>query len=453
MEDQKTIFRRLKDQVDKSTYQKDLHFADDASNETSIRTQFMNIKRKETWTYRTNLKLDCTGDISNPDFITYKVRVLPFHALRYTVVIQSIPAITAAPGFEICWAPNLATNCIQSATFKVNDTEFQSLNSEYFDDHCKKINKTNDKDLNYEIGNISELVEWSSYLPSYQTLFNIPWFFNQHSSKSFPLDKCGKEDVVVIETQLKRSLSQLIRVRRADTKKEVTFDESYLSANTPMTLPVPEIRGEYIMKSDMECEHDRCEETQQKYSSNVFDIDNVRMIESDNIYAMNNTVNIKIKDMPFPVHTIHWKAVNLEARKYNNLSNYTTNAFDNTIGGNPIKWVSLSTPNGILFKNQDFYVGERIVPKFNFNKVPHVAGYGCWTNATDACDALYPKPGINLNESELTFRLENNDFSTESTFRIIIQLVYTYRITIKDYPKSENERNTKGIDFEISGDM
>jgi hypothetical protein len=58
-----------------------------------------------------------------------------------------------------------------------------------------------------------------------------------------------------------------------------------------------------------------------------------------------------------------------------------------------------------------------------------------------------------MDESELTFRLENSEANCSDSFRVNIQLVYTYRINIKDYPKNETERNTKGIDFEISGDL
>jgi hypothetical protein len=450
MEDHKTIFRRLKDQVDKSSYQKDLHFGNE-NEETSIRTQFLNMKRKETWSYRTNLKMDCVGDISNPNFITYKVRVLPFHALRYTIAIQQLPSITAKPGYEISWCPNIGSNIIQNTCFKVNDVEWQSLNSEYFDDYISKIDTSSD--LDWELGNIPELQNWNTSLPSYTTLFKIPWFYSSHTTKSFPLFKCGKEDNIVIESKLRRNLSELLRVRDVATQKEVGFDESYITVSSPSILPVPEFRSDYVQMSDMECEHNRCDESKNKYSNHIYDIDNVKMVESDNIHVLNTTVNIKIKDMPFPVHTIHWKAVNLDAKNNNYLSNYSTSAEEHTLGGSPIKWISLSTPNGIIFKNQDAYIGEKIIPKMHFNKVPKYPGYGCWTNATDACDVLYPKSGINLNDSELTFRLENNDFPSGCNFRIVIQLVYTYRITIKDYPKTEAERNVKGMDFDISGDM
>lgn len=450
MDDPKTVFKRLKDNVDKSAYQKDLHFSDENAD-TPIRTQFLNIKRKETWSYRNILKLDCSGDISNPDYITYKVRILPFHALRYVMVTQQLPRVTALPGYEVSWAPHIGCNVVRNASFKVNDVEWQSLNDEYFVDYIEKVDKSDD--LDRELGDIPSLQEWSEEVAPYTTLFKIPWFFSLHTTKSFPLYNCGKEDDIVIETYLRRNLADLLRVRRVDTKEEIPFDEAYVTTTTPLILPVPELRGDYIQMSDMECEHNRCEEAKEKYSINVYDIENVKMVESDNIHTLNTTVNIKIKDMPFPVHSIHWKAVNLEAKENNYLSNYTTNPSDHLNGGPPIKWTSLSTPSGIIFKNQDSFIGERIIPKMHFNKVPKAPGLGCWTNATDAADVLYPKAGINVNDGELTFRLENTEFPCSSNFRIVVQLVYTYRITIKDFPKTESERNTKGIDFEISGDM
>jgi len=453
MEDYKTVFRRLKEQVDKSNYQKDLHFASSEQSETPIRTHFLNIKRKETWSFRNNIKLECSGDISNPNFITYKVKSLPFHGLLHTVLVQNLPQINAAPGYEVRWCKNVGYNVIRNCSIKVNDVEWQSLNSEYFDDFMQKINMDKDEEINKDLGNVPELREWSPTLYPYQTFFWIPWFYSSHSSKMFPLYFCGKEDNIVHEMLLRRNLSELLQVRRVDTHEVIPFDENCVTINTPLTVPVPEVRGEYEFMSDMECEHNRCEESKVRYSTQVFDIDNVKSIDSDNIHNLNTTVNIKIKDMPFPVHTIHWKAINLEARKYNEYSNYSTNSHDCMRGGNPIKWISLSTPQGILFKNQDFYIGERIVSKQNFNKVPKEPGYGCWTNAPNATDSLYPKPGINLNDSELTFRLENNEFHSNDSFRVNIQIVYTYRITINDYPKSETERNVKGIDFEISGDM
>lgn len=460
MEDHKTVFRRLKDEVEKSAYQKDLHF-EDPDSESSLRTHFLNIKRKVTWSYRCNLKLDCMGDISNPDFITYRVRNLPFHGLVYTVLCQQLPSIVAEPGFEVRWCPNVGSNIVKDASFKVNDVDWQTLNSKYFDDYHQKICK--DNELDKDLGNVPEMQEWGTSLPNYMTMFWVPWFYSLDTSKMFPLYFCGKEDNIVHEMHLRRYIGDLLMVRRADTKEIIPFDEACVrimgnassssAANSLFQLPVPEMRGEYVFMSDMECEHNRCEESKAKYSTQVFDIDNVRSYDSDNTYGMNTTINIKIKDMPFPVHTIHWKASNLNAEKNNYLSNYTTDSSDHTKGGNPIKWVSLSTPNGILLKNQEFYIGEKLVSKRNFRKTPKDAGYGVWTNAADAADVLYPKPGIKLDDSELTFRLENNEKTSSDTFRVNAQVVYGYRITIKDYPKNEAERNMKGIEFEISGDM
>jgi hypothetical protein len=448
MEDQKTVFKRLKEQVEKSSYQKDLHFA--SENEDAIRTHFLNIKRKETWSYRNNIKLECSGDISNPDFIIYKIRNLPYHGLVNTVLVQNFPVITVEPGFEARWTHNLGSNIVRNGNFKINETELQTLNSKYFDDYIQKINKNDNIDK--ELGNVPEMQEWSTQLPSFMTIFRIPWFFTLHTSKMFPLYACGKEDEILHEMLLRRYIGDLLIIRRADTKEVIPFDEGCIKVSS-YTLPVPEMRAEYEFLSDMECEHNRCEDIMNKYSNNVFDIDNVKSVESDNIHTLNTTVNIKIKDMPFPVHTIHWKAVNLEAEKHNYLSNYTTNALDHTKGASPIKWISLSSPNGIIFKNQDFYIGEKLVSYQNFNKVPKDAGYGCWTNAPNAVDPLYPKPGLKLDESELTFRLENTEHPSSDTFRINIQIVYTYRIAIKDYPRTESERNTKGIEFDISGDL
>ena len=448
MEDQRTVFKRLKEQVEKSTYQKDLHFA--TEEDDAIRTHFLNIKRKETWSYRNNIKLDCAGDISNPDFITYKIRNLPYHGLVNTVMVQQIPAITAELGYEIRWCPNLGSNIIRNGNFKINETELQSLNHRYFDDYIQKIDTNNG--LQRDLGNVPEMQEWSKQLPSFMTLFRIPWFFTLHSSKMFPLYACGKEDEILHEFHLRRYIGDLLMVRRIDTQEIIPFNESCIKVSS-YTLPVPEMRAEYEFLSDMECEHNRCDDIMNKYNNNVFDIDNVKSLDSDNIHGLNTTVNIKIKDMPFPVHTIHWKAVNLEAERFNYLSNYTTSSYDLTKGATPIKWISLSSPNGIIFKNQDFYIGERLVSYQSFNKVPVDAGYGVWTNAPNAVDPLYPKPGIKLEDSEMTFRLENAEHFTSDTFRINIQIVYTYRITIKDYPRTEAERNMKGIDFEISGDL
>lgn len=448
MEDQKTVFKRLKEQVEKSSYQKDLHFATEDND--VIRTHFLNIKRKETWSYRNNIVLDCSGDISNPDLITYKVKNLPYHGLVNTVMVQQFPSIVAEPGFEICYPPNMGSNVLRNAVFRINENEPQTLTSRYLDHYFQKIDKRSSTPR--DLGNVPQMTEWTTELSSFTTFLFIPWFFTLHSSKMFPLYQCGKEDEITILSHLRRYLGDFIRVRRADNKEPIPFDEGCIRVSS-YTLPVPKVHCEYEFLSDMECEHNRCEDIQKKYNNHVFDIDNVKSIDSDNIHNMNTTVNVKIKDMPFPVHSIHWSAVNLEAEKHNYLSNYTTNSENHKEGSNPIKWVSLSTPTGIIFKNQDFYVGERIVPVNNFNKVPIDAGYGCWTNAPNATDVLYPKPGIKLDDSEMTFRLENNEHPTSDTFRINIQVVYTYRMTIKDCPKTESERNNKGIEFEVSGDL
>lgn len=448
MEDQKTVFKRLKDLVDKSNYQKELHNAPSDGEEILIRTHFLNMQRKETWAYKVNAKLDCVGDISNPNRLSYKVRTLPYHGLLNTILIQKLPAIKAKTGFEIRWCPNVGTNIISHAEFQVNDQVWQTLDSVYFDDHIMKI--STEKTLDRDIGNVSEMQTWSKTLPAYTTLFKIPWFYTLHSSKMFPLYYCGKEDHIDHNLTLRRNIGELLMIRSIDTGEIIPFDEACIEVSD-LTLQAPEMRGDYVFMSDMECEHNRC--NAQKLRSETFDIDNVRSIDSDNIYPLNTTVNIKIKDMPFPVHSIHWKASNLKAASLNYHSNYTTNFENHCNGSSPIKWSSLSCPQGIIFKNVDSIVSERIIPMNNFNNVPSVAGYGCWTNAVVPTDPLYPKAGIKLDEGELTFRLEDSTSECNDKFKVHARIVYTYRVTFKDYPKSETERNSKGIEIETSGDL
>lgn len=450
MEDHKTVFNRLKTLVEKSQYQRDLHFSEDKEEETLIRTHFLNIKRRETWSYQNNLKLECSGDISNPSRIFYKVRTVPYHGLLYTVLIQRLPAIKAAKGFEIRWCPNIGSNVVKNADFQVNDTVWQSLDSSYFDDYHAKISNEPKEVLAKNLGNTPDLQEWSSELPASMTFFRIPWFYSLHTSKMFPLYYCGKEDRIEHILTLRRSLRELIMIRSISTGEMIPFDEACLNVQS-LELPAPEMRGEYVMMSDMECEHNRCSSS--KYHTEVFDIDNVKSIVTDNPIRANTSVSLKIKDMPFPVHTIHWKAENFTASSLNYLSNYSSNPLDHTKGQNPIKTVSLTCPQGILFKNVESYVSDLIIPSNHFNRIPDHPGYGCWTNAVAAADPLYPKPGIKLDGGELTFRVEDEDPENTNKYHIQVRVVYTYRVSFKDYPKTESERNSKGIDVEISGDL
>ncbi len=452
MEDHKTVFKRLKDLVEKSSYQKDLHFSDESKEEeTLIRTHFLNIKRRETWAYRCNLKLDCNGDISNPSNISYRVRTLPYHGLIYTILVQKLPVVKAAPGFEIRWCPNVGSNIVKQAEFQVNDYVWQTLDSVYFDNYHSKICTTDKETLHRDLGNTEELQSWGSELPAATTFFRIPWFYSSHSSKMFPLYYCGKEDRIEHILTLRRNLKDLIMIRSVDTGEMIPFDEACISSTT-FELQAPEMRGDYVMMSDMECEHNRCNES--RYNNDVFDIDNVRSIVSDNVVSNNSTTSIKIKDMPFPVHTIHWNAENVDASNYNYLSNYSTCIENHKEGQNPIKCVSLTCPQGILFKNLESYVSDRIIPSNHFNKVPEFPGYGTWTNATYGADPLYPKPGIKLDEGELTFRVEDSEnLESKTKYRLHARVVHTYRVTFKDYPKNEAERNSKGIEIEISGDL
>jgi hypothetical protein len=449
MEDQKTIFNRFKESVDKSAYQKELHNAEE-NDEVLIRTNFLNMQRKETWYYKTPaVKLECVGDISNPSRISYKVQTLPYHGLLNSVLVQKLPEIKARKGYEIRWCPNIGSNILKLAEFQVNDKIWQTMDSIYFDDFIAKISK--DKNLDHDLGNVAELQTWYTSLPSFITLFKAPWFYNVHTSKMFPLYCCGKEDRIEHHLTLRRKISELLMIRSEESGELLPFDESYISVSD-LTLPVPELRVDYIFMTNMECEHNHC--NSQVLHNEIFDIENVKILDSDNTYPMNSTVDIRIKDMPFPVHSIHWKASNLNALSKNYLSNYTTNSSDHLEGKSPIKFVSLSSEHGIIFKNMESYISERIIPMNNFPKVPESSGYGCWTNAVDPIDPLYPKAGLKINDSELSFRLENEeDSSDETKFKIHSRVIYSYRITLKDYPKSETERNSKGIEVEVSGDL
>lgn len=448
MEDPKTVFKRLKENVEKSQYQKDLHYSEENGEQpTLIRTHFLNSRRRETWSYRNNFKLDATADLSDSSKICYRARTIPFHGLLYTILIQKLPTVKASPGFEICWCPNVGSNIVKTAEFQVNDTVWQTLDSVYFDDYHMKLSSQSEKEQNRNLGNVSALRTWSTELPAFTTFFRIPWFYSLHTSKMFPLYYCGKEDKIDHILYLRRNLKDLLMIRSADTGEMIPFDEACLILDETKTeLPVPEMRGEYVMMSDMECEHNRCNATE---STDIFDIDNVKSFSSETPIDTTVSTNIRLKDLPFPVHTIHWKAENHTASSLNYLSNYSTNAENHLEGESPIQWVSLSSPNGIVFKQLENYVSERIVPSNHFPRTPDEAGYGTWTNAVYAGDSLYPKPGIKLDDGELTFKLVDS----KDKYVIHTRCVYTYRVVFKDYPKNESERNGKGIEVEISGDL
>ena len=141
------------------------------------------------------------------------------------------------------------------------------------------------------------------------------------------------------------------------------------------TLPIPELWGRYALITDDEREW-------RKTQKNKVYIEDVVVHSSDDPTRYGSTVPIGLQT-EMPTKAIFWVAENLEASKYNNYSNFTTNSADLYSGWNPIMSTKLtygSTPRIEL----DYDSFDRIEPWYHFPSAPYQPGYNAYSISYDS---------------------------------------------------------------------
>lgn len=413
-------------------FQKDLYFPDDT--DTKFDSYFTPAPSHMTWSTHVPNKFKCSTEneyyIFTPD--------MKFHYLMYTVLRQKLPYIRVKKQYrdkvQICWTHNLGLNLILYGNLSFNDDVIQGIDRIWLNMFYQHNVKEQDRQhIDMMIGNIPQLQEWNSKLPSYT--LNIPqlwWYYCRNEALAVPLfllssqslsqkDKklqSGRIDTIIRHKyKLMSNISDLIRMRIKEgnvwieKKCSLKFIEFPKCEKDGYTLEPPELWGRFVYANDGEInwffDDNNKDNEYQALVDDVISYDQVKPQKYGDVITV---------DLPcgYPCREIHWVAENISACNNNYYSNFTTKCTDLVSGWNPVKLIRFQYGDftRLTEMSGDFFTLTE--PLFHSIARPREPGYNKYSIAYKG--SSYNDIGIVFKEhnTKLTFRVGNNNPFTEN---------------------------------------
>ena len=412
-------------------FQKELHQTRDEKEE--ITSNFYRVFRKTT--YYSHIK-DRLRSTTVGDTLVFEANNT-FDYLSYTELWQTVPALKVAKGLEdriqIAWPHNLIHNIISSIIIKYDDDVTQTLDSVWFDIYSQFFMPPGYRDhYSMCVGNVKPLEEFSSFLPEYTPTFPIPTYYMRDQSLSIPLFLCSLSKVQHV-VRLRNKISDLLRMQ---VKKEgewvnVPYNHKYVEGLGSGSLTGPEMWGRYVYLDETERNHLKCQ------PEHTFYIEDVVVCDGLNPCQYGNTTAVDI-DCKTPCKSLFWVAENIEAKRYHNYSNYTTNTTSIQHGWNPIESVSLYYSNSPRFKDMHSTHFDRMECFRHFPSPPCESGYNALSFAWNST-SLDAEPGIIFDglKAKLIVKLSNTDIFLKPVRNL------EYTVEGKDVPVTVEELEAK----------
>lgn len=396
--------------------------------QNKIYTPFYKSHSKISWSHHFSEKLPCSNiEIKSEMIFSANMK---YHGLLYTTFDQELPSIRLKDGYTGRWVKNVGSKIINLGELRFNSQPLQTIDEMYNDYYIQCMA---DQSYDQDIGNIPSLQNWSQELPPYTTSFNLPWFYAERCSSYFPLLFCGYQDQLTHHYNLKRKISEIFEVKRND--EIVPFDSESIetvgsisgsSITSNLLLPIPEMWGEYMLKADYECEHNRCEAISQIGNTMIIN----DMISMDYEYQREKNFD----DIKKNVHTFFWSA------KHVNSPDYSYR------GDNPIRSTSIHTGKLSIVDNIGSDKTSYKHPQKHFPRIPQDIGYNVWTCGMKAKDT-YPIPGNTITSNgKVIINLKENSHD----FIIKMRLIYHKKLTFVSFPDSEEKRKSEHCVITIS---
>ena len=437
-------FRQLSSNL--TAYQNSLYVTSQQTKE--LPCVYNNEINKSTWTYK-------FPEFLMPDpkdnSIVFKCK-LDNHALVQTDLIQHLPSIICKPGFKAKWTESPGLNIVKTGQLILNEKELQFVSDLTNDIFLQSMLPSTDKTMvNNNLGNVAFLQTPSEVLPSFDTSFTIPWFYNRTPTSYFPLHYCGSSDKFEHKLSLRRKISELLivydsngNIVPADEKSLYKIGDDITSTNTiNHKLTYPEMLGTFVFFGDDELK------IKDENEIKSLHIEDVKVFSSKNSEPLGKVSVVEIKGFKYPIIRYGWFARNKNALSHNCYNNYSTNKFDRLLGWSPIKKVKFFVDNAIIFDDLPGFMFERIFPMSQFPSVPDASGIGLWNN-NFSVNTDYTQSSIIFTDGTFDFTLSNMDPTQELDNQNCNDVFDTF--VILTYIKTINfEKSKDGIKFTVLG--
>jgi hypothetical protein len=405
------------DLITPTQFQKLLYYANGDTDE-AITSNFHRNFTKTSYYVPYEEKLFVVSSIPNEidktSTSTYRTNT-SFSALLYTNLRVKIPPLKVKDSLKdsvkICWSRYLAHNMIVSSKLSIDGKEYQKIPGKYYDIHYQ-YEVPNDRKHEYceLVGDVDMLTGWSTHLPFYTIHAPQPFFFSEDISQSLPLSCFGVKEAL-FEYVFNRNITHFIRVLRLDKTNGKWIEMNTPSLQLlesiveglPSQMPEPELWGRYALLSEEEQnERSTCLTSQEYFIHSIIECESQNLVR---ITDSAETREIKVLSSA-PVKKVYWVAENLDAKKKNIHSNYTTD-LDTQKGWNPCKKVVFKYGQTVTKSlEQDQFT---LIQSYKHCKgSPVDKGYNCYSYANDR-DTLNADIGVTFQQSDKSMVITLDD--------------------------------------------
>lgn len=279
---------------------------------------------------------------------------------------------------RIAWTPNPGVNSIVEVDFRVGDIVINKLDTGAIDDYMKWGNPLAQNSIRDDsIGDVASLTSWNTSLPAKTCIFTLPMFYTYSGGSAFPLFLLDSQTQVTHRlTYWNSPIQELLRIEiETDVKgtkiwRPIAKKETYPYLVNHGKIHSPIFTGEYGMIT--------AEEKEETYQEDkiAIPIHDMLTVRSPNTikYGSAHTFGLESTD---PVIAMFWKAVNVDAERRNNRTNYTTNPDDIRLGQSPISSTEFRYGETDKFRRSSDQLRSMNMLKV-FPNVPVVNGYGAF---------------------------------------------------------------------------
>lgn len=400
---------------------------------------------KSTWYATAYNKLSSS---INGDEIVYLVNH-SYHFLLSTYMRFLLPAVKVKDIYkdvvEIAWCHNVGLNIVNIAQFKENDDVFQTLdnvNMDIFYQFCQKGGAGMREAHNVGVGNVPIVENFASELVPYQINVKHPWFYSYSTSTAFPIFYKNTQLRAQHNYKMRLKIYELLRMRRlVDGVWEPVLPSEYgeyLETDPTLNISTPEMYGHYAYCTDVELDHYKnCSGLERHIYIRDF-----QTCEEENCKKYKTTASAPMSSSN-PCLAFFWVAQNLDAVKYNNYSNYTTNSQDLHRGWDPITHSTMKYGNEALFDKLPSDHFSIAMAQNHFTSAPEFRGFHAYSYAYDCmCQDADIAVLLEGRAATLQCLLGNNsifgpDNQPSPEFKLISKLMVLRKFTIvgdKDTP-------------------
>ncbi len=381
-------------------FQKEIHFNDDDNPDEIIPSKWSYDVKKTTWSAPYTEKMNAIVRELQGKKGIYQFNK-KFHYATNAYATMKIRPIAVKEQFrkkvKIAMCNNVTHNIFKGIELEGDTGVLQTEvtvsldNNAQFDQFPgagkRKLRKlmSGDKDI---------YGHWTNSLPALKYQLPLPLDFTTHKRKAIPLFKLNPGSTLQINIDLETELSKLIRMRilTRDGWKLCPYNSNYLvDVSENETIKFPDLWATYHYITPEEAKW------RKTFDYEVYIQDNV-IKPSVSIKKFGDPETLELYSS-HPVKCIRWGAINMDAKKMNNHSNYTTSTDDINSGFNPVKKFGLKRGNSYRIKKMGHTHFSRIEPYYNTMSAPYDEGYN-HCNLTGNIYNIYPDGGVTFNSNE-----------------------------------------------------